>query len=140
MRINDVILQSVTKVVVFIIFTLAIYLFFSGHDNPGGGFVSGLTMASAFALMLLAYDTETIRKAIWIDFKTIAAVGAFIVVACGLGAVLFGEAFLYQTFTVITLPVFGATEFTTVTLFETGVALAVVGVVVTIIFSISEDV
>lgn len=139
MRINDVILQSITKIVVFIIFTLAVYLFFSGHNNPGGGFVSGLVLASAFALLLLAYDTETIRKGIPIDFKLIAATGAFIVVACGLGSAVFGQAFLYQTFTVIDLPIFGATEFATVTLFETGVALAVVGVVVTIIFSISED-
>lgn len=140
MRINDVILQSVTKVVVFIIFTLAIYLFVSGHNNPGGGFVSGLILASAFALLFLAYDTETIRKGIPIDFKMIAASGAFIVVACGLGAVLFGEPFLYQTFTSYDLPLFGETEFATVTIFETGVALAVVGVVVTIILSISEDV
>ena len=140
MRINDVILQSVTKVVVFIIFTLAIYLFVSGHNNPGGGFVSGLILASAFALLFLAFDTETIRKGIPIDFKLIAASGAFIVVACGLAAVLFGEAFLYQTFTTYELPLFGETEFATVMIFETGVALAVVGVVVTIILSISEDV
>lgn len=140
MRINDVILQSVTKIVVFIIFTLAIYLFVSGHNNPGGGFVSGLILASAFVLLLLAYDTDTIRKGIPVDFKMIAACGAFIVVACGLGSVLFGEAFLYQTFMTYHVPFFGETEFATVTIFETGVALAVVGVVVTIILSISEDV
>lgn len=44
-----------------------------------------------------------------------------------------------QTFAYFDLPVFGETELTTVTIFEAGVALTVVGVLVTIILSISED-
>lgn len=31
MKINDVILRTVTKAVVFIILTLGVYLFFAGH-------------------------------------------------------------------------------------------------------------
>jgi len=140
LKINDVILQSITKVVVFIILTLAIYLFFSGHNNPGGGFVSGLVLASAFALLFLAFDIETVHQGFPIDFKLIAALGTLIIVITGLCALLFGVPFLSQTFTYINLPIFGITEITTVTFFEIGVALTVVGVVVTIILSISGDV
>lgn len=140
MKINEVILQSVTKVVVFIILTLAVYLFFSGHNNPGGGFVSGLVLASALVLLLLAFDIETVQKGLPIDFKLVAATGAFIVVATGLGSLFFGATFLSHTFTEIYLPFLHTIEISTVTIFETGVALAVVGVVVTIITSISEDV
>lgn len=61
-------------------------------------------------------------------------------VGTGLGAVAFGAEFLTQTFEVFHLPVFGDTELATVLLFEVGVALTVVGTVVTIILSISEDV
>lgn len=93
MKINEVLLQSVTKVIVFIILTLAIYLFFSGHNNPGGGFVGGLVLASSFVLMLLAFDIETVKHGIPVDFKLVAALGAAIVVITGLGAVVFGEAF-----------------------------------------------
>lgn len=140
MKINEVILQSVSKIVVFIILTLALYLFFSGHDAPGGGFIGGLVLASAFVLLLLAFDIETIRRSIPVNFTVVAAVGAMIVVLTGLGALLFGEPFLTQTFVQLSLPFFGLTEFSTVTIFEIGVALTVVGVVVTIILSISEDV
>lgn len=140
MKINDVILQSVTKVVVFIILTLSLYLFFSGHHNPGGGFVGGLGLASAIVLLLLAFDLEKISIGIPIDFKIVAAIGAFIVVATGVGALVFGAPFLTQTFGYFDLPYFGETELSTVTIFESGVALAVVGVVVTIITSISKDV
>ncbi|HLR70739.1 MAG TPA: Na(+)/H(+) antiporter subunit B [Pseudogracilibacillus sp.] len=140
MRINEVILQSVTKVVVFIILTLALYLFFSGHNNPGGGFIGGLVLASSLVLLLLAYDIETVKQGIPVDFKHVAGVGAAIVLLTGLGAILFGMPFLSQSFASFEIPFYGVIELTTVTVFETGVALTVVGVVVTIILSISEDV
>lgn len=140
MKINEVILQSITKIVVFIILTLAFYLFFSGHSAPGGGFVGGLVLASAFVLLLLAFDIETVSVGIPFDFKLVAALGALIVVLTGLGAVLFGEPFLKQTIFNIPVPYFDPIAFSTVTIFELGVALTVVGVVVTIILSISEDV
>lgn len=140
MKINEVLLQTVTKIIVFIILTLAIYLFFSGHNNPGGGFVGGLVLASSFVLMLLAFDIETVKRGIPVDFKIVAAVGAALVVLTGIGSVVFGKPFLTQTFAYFSLPIFGKVEVSTVTLFEAGVSLAVVGVVVTIILSISEDV
>ena len=140
MKINDVILQSIAKIVVFIILTLALYLFFAGHHSPGGGFVAGLILAAAIVLLCLAFDIETVKEGLPIDFKLVAALGAFIVVACGIGATVLGADFLTQVFATILLPFFGDVDLTTVTLFESGVTLAVVGVVVTIILSISEDV
>src|SRR5699024_2477042 len=126
--------------IVFIILTLAIYLFFSGHDAPGGGFIGGLVLASAIVLLLLTYDIETIKYSIPFDFKIVSAIGALIVLLTGLGSIIFGEPFLTQTFATVILPFLGEVELSTVTFFELGVALVVVGVVVTIILSISEDV
>lgn len=140
MKSNDVILQTVTKVVVFIILTFGVELFLSGHNNPGGGFIGGLVLSSALVLLYLVYDIETVHKGIPVDFKKVAAVGVLFAVGTGIGAVLFGASFLTQTFSYFNLPVFGDTELATVVLFEIGVALTVVGTVVTIILSISEDV
>lgn len=140
MKTNDVILQTVTKIVVFIILTLAFYLFFSGHNAPGGGFVGGLVLAAAFVLLCLAYDIETVKNGIPIDFKQLAALGAFITVTSGFGGVLFNKPFLTQEFAFFNIPFFGTVELASVTVFELGVAMTVVGVVVTIILSISEDV
>lgn len=140
MKINQVILQTITKLVVFIILTLALYLFFSGHNAPGGGFIGGLVLASAIILLFLAFDIETVIKSIPVDFKLVAALGVLIAVATGLGSFIFDVPFLSQTFAYFDLPGLGRTELSTVTIFETGVALTVVGVVITIILSISEDV
>ncbi|AZK46429.1 Na(+)/H(+) antiporter subunit B [Paenibacillus lentus] len=140
MKINDVILQTVTKIAVFIILTMAVYLFITGHNSPGGGFIGGLVLASALVLLFLAFDTETIMKRIPLDFKMVAALGAFIAVATGVASLFFDIPFLSQAYSYFNLPIFGETGLATVTVFELGVALAVVGVVVTIILSISEDV
>ena len=140
LKINDLILQTVTKVVVFIILTLATYLFFSGHDAPGGGFIGGLVLASAFVLILLAFDIETLKEELPVDFKKVGATGVFIVLASGFSSVFFGEPFLNQVFLEFTVPFFGTIKWTSATIFEIGVALTVIGVVVTIILSISEDV
>ncbi|PWA12578.1 Na(+)/H(+) antiporter subunit B [Pueribacillus theae] len=139
MKINDVILQTVSRVVVFIILTMGVYLFLSGHHKPGGGFIGGLVLASALVLLYLAFDIETVHKGLPVDFKLIAAFGALLAVGTGLGSFLFNVPFLSQTIAYVNLPFFGRTELSTVLLFEAGVALAVVGVVITIILSISED-
>ena len=139
MKPNDVILHTVTKVAVMIIFTFSIYLFYGGHHNPGGGFIGGLSVASGITLLLLAFDIETIRKNIPFDFKNVAAIGVLIAIFTGMGGLFFGQPFLTQTFGYFDLPIFGKTELATATIFDIGVALAVIGTAVTIILTISDD-
>lgn len=138
MKSNDVILKTVTKVVVFIILTMAIYLFFSGHYSPGGGFIGGLVLASAIVLMYLVTDIETVHKGMPFDFKKIAAIGVLMATGTGFASVLFGEDFLTQAAIKVQFPFIGEKELASVILFEAGVAMTVVGVVVTIILNISE--
>lgn len=138
MKSNDVILKTVTKIVVFIILTMAIYLFFSGHYSPGGGFIGGLVLASAIVLMYLVTDIETVHKGMPFDFKKIAAIGVLMATGTGFASVLFGEDFLTQAAIKVQFPFIGEKELASVILFEAGVAMTVVGVVVTIILNISE--
>lgn len=136
---DDVILQTVIKVAVFIIFTFAVNLFFSGHHQPGGGFIGGLTFSAGLILMYLAFDIETVKKHIPIDFKVVAAIGVLIAVLTGVFGMLFDKPFLTQAFDYFDLPIFGETELASAVLFDVGVALAVIGTALTIILSISED-
>src|SRR5699024_91355 len=140
LKLNGLILQPVTKVVVFINLTLATNLFLSASDASVCVFIGGLVLASAFVLILLAFDIETLKEELPVDFKIVGATGVFIVLASGFSSVFFGEPFLNQVFLEFTVPFFGTIKWTSATIFEIGVALTVIGVVVTIILSISEDV
>ncbi|WP_410771314.1 Na(+)/H(+) antiporter subunit B [Fontibacillus sp. BL9] len=139
MKQNDVILQSVTRVAVVIILTFSIYLFMNGHHHPGGGFIGGLSTAAAIVLLHLSFGIEKVRENIRMDFKKLAAIGVLIAVGTGMTAVVFGKPFLTQAFDYFNLPIFGETELASALIFDTGVALAVIGTAVNIILSISED-
>src|SRR5699024_3047815 len=122
------------------VLTLAMYLFFSGHDAPGGGYICGLILAKAIVLLVLTYDIETINYSIPFHLNIFSTELVLFVLLTGLGSIIFGELFFTQTFATVILPFLGEVELSTVTFFVLGVALVVVGVVVTIILSISEDV
>ncbi|RJE83886.1 Na(+)/H(+) antiporter subunit B [Paenibacillus sp. 1011MAR3C5] len=139
MKTNDVILKSVTRVAAVIISTFSIYLFMNGHHNPGGGFIGGLSTASAIVLLFLSFGIEKVRENIRVDFKKLAAVGVLIALGTGMAGVVFGQPFLTQAFGYYDLPIFGNTELASALIFDTGVALAVIGTAVNIILSISED-
>lgn len=139
MKPNDVILKSVTRVAAVIISTFSIYLFMNGHHHPGGGFIGGLSTASAIVLLYLSFGIEKVRENIRVDFKKLAAVGVLIALGTGMAGVVFGKPFLSQAFGYYDLPIFGNTELASALIFDTGVALAVIGTAVNIILSISED-
>ena len=136
---NDVILRTVTKVAIVIIFTFAINLFVSGHHQPGGGFIGGLAFSSGLLLLLLTFDIETVKKYFPIDFKVLSASGVLIALLTGVTAILFDVPFLTQAYDYFEFPVFGKVELATAVLFDIGVALAVIGTALTIIMSIGED-
>lgn len=136
---NDVILCTVAKVASVIIFTFAINLFFSGHHQPGGGFIGGLAFAAGLTLLFLSYDIASVQNNSMLDFKVLGAVGVLIAVLTGVGAMVLGKPFLKHTLLQINLPLFGATELATSVIFDIGVALAVIGTAVTIIMSIGTD-
>ena len=137
MKENDVVLRTVTKIVVFILLTFGFYLFLAGHDSPGGGFIGGLIFSSAFLLMFLAFDVKQVLVSLPIDFRIFMIIGSLLSIATAIGPIFFGKPFLYKTSIAAHVPLLGELHLTTVTLFEAGVLLTVVGVVVTVMLSMS---
>lgn len=128
-----------TVLIAFILFGFSIYLFFAGHNKPGGGFIGGLMTSAAIVLMYMAYGMEAINKVIPINYRVLTAIGLTIAVATGIGSFIFGEPFLSQTFDYFHFPIFGELELATALLFDLGVYLTVIGVTLTIILTISND-
>lgn len=139
MKQNDVILQTVSKVVVFVIITFSIYLFFAGHYYPGGGFIGGLMTSAAIVLLLIAFDYKTIQHVIPIDFRKVIAVGLLFAVGTGLIPVFVDLPFLTHFHDDYVLPLLGETGLATASLFDLGVYLVVVGITILIIQSIGEN-
>jgi monovalent cation:proton antiporter len=139
MKFTDVILQTATKVLVFIILTYAVYILFAGHHNPGGGFVGGLITASAILLLYLAFDTRLVRQILPVDFKLVGAAGVLLAVLTGAASFWFNVPFLTQAVLDVHIPGIGELHLASAVVFDIGVFLAVIGTTMTIITSISED-
>ncbi|ALS74477.1 cation:proton antiporter [Planococcus rifietoensis] len=139
MRTNDVMLQTATKVVTFIILMFAVHIFFAGHYTPGGGFVGGLLTASAIVLLMLAFDIPTIKKILPINYVVLSAVGLLIAIATASASIVFDVPFFTHAYDYFDLPLFGETSLHSALLFDIGVYLVVVGVTMTIIQTIGED-
>ncbi len=61
---NNMMIQTITRIVTLIILAFSIYLFLAGHNNPGGGFIGGLMTASAILLLYLTFDMKKIKQQI----------------------------------------------------------------------------
>lgn len=139
MRTNDVMLQTATKVVTFIILMFAVHIFFAGHYTPGGGFVGGLLTTSAIVLLMLAFDIQTVKKILPINYVTMTAVGLLLALATAAASIIFDVPFFTHAYDYFDLPLFGETSLHSAMLFDAGVYLVVVGVTMTIIQTIGED-
>ncbi len=137
MKENDVVLKTVTKIVVFILLSFGFYIYLAGHNNPGGGFIGGLVFSSAFILMFLAFDVKKVLDSLPIDFRKLMIIGALISLITAIAPTFFGKSFLYQSEFTLHLPIFNEMHITTVTIFELGIVLSVVGVIVTIMLALS---
>ena len=139
MKLNNVIMRTMTQMVFFIIFLFSIHIFLAGHFAPGGGFVGGLLMSCAIVLLLITFDLKTVQTLLPINYMTLTAIGLALALLTACISAFAGEAFFTHYFDYFTLPLLGKTELHTAMLFDTGVYLVVVGVTMIIIKSIGGD-
>jgi multicomponent Na+:H+ antiporter subunit B len=133
------ILQTATRVLMPLLLLFAVFLLLRGHNEPGGGFVAGLVVAASFVLHSIAYGVAAGRRALLIDPSTLLGVGLLVAVVSGLPGALGGRPFMTALWT--TVP-FGSTAvgIGTPLIFDIGVFLVVVGVVLTIVYTLADAV
>jgi len=121
-----------------LLLVFAVFLLFRGHNEPGGGFVAGLVVAVAFVLRLLAQGPRAARDALLVSPKHLLGVGLLVALASGFVPVALGRPFL----TAVWVPL-GPEHWEllvgTPLLFDIGVCLVVIGVVLTMTFSLTEN-
>ena len=131
------ILQTATRFLMPLLLLFAVFLLFRGHNEPGGGFVGGLVVAAAFVLYSIAYGVTASRRALLVDPPILLGVGLLVALGSGAPAVLFGRPFMTALWTTVRVGAV-ALDVGTPLVFDIGVFLAVVGVVLTIVFTLAD--
>ena len=134
---TSTILQTATRVLMPLLLLFAVFLLLRGHNQPGGGFVGGLVVASSFVLYSIAFGVDAARRAVLVRPGRLLGVGLLVALASGLPAVMKGQPFMTAQWTEVSLgPT--AVALGTPLVFDVGVFLAVIGVVLGIVFTLAE--
>lgn len=137
---RSIILEVVVRILFHSIIVVSIYLLFAGHNLPGGGFAGGLVAGMALVMRYIAGGRYELGVAAPSDAGTLLGTGMTLAVACAIVPVFFGAAPLTSTFFEATLPVLGHVEFVTSTIFDIGVYLVVIGLVLDVLRSLGAEV
>ncbi|GAA2932607.1 Na+/H+ antiporter subunit A [Kitasatospora cinereorecta] len=136
---RSVVFEVVARLVFHPILVLSLYLLFCAENMPGGGFVGGLVAGLAFITRYLAGGRFELAEAAPLQPGLFTGLGLFL----STGVALFGlaegtvlHAWTYQG----RLPVFGDYHLATPVLFDSGIYLLVLGVVLDIVRALGAKV
>ena len=124
---HPLLLRVVSQGLLPLALLVSVYLFFRGHNLPGGGFVAGLVTAVALILQYIAHGADWVKPRLNIQFSALIASGILIAWLTGAFSGLFGRPFLTSWFDYFDLPVLGQIEIASAMAFDLGVYLTVVG-------------
>lgn len=133
----SLILSTATRAIFPLMLLFSVFILLRGHNEPGGGFVGGLVAATAFVMYALAYDVGRARHALRVDPRSLVAVGLAVACSAGLLGLAAGQPFMTGQWVPTPLPVVG--KLGTPVLFDLGVYLVVLGVVLTMVFALAEE-
>jgi multicomponent K+:H+ antiporter subunit A len=125
-------LAMMARPLLSLVLLVAVFVFFRGHNLPGGGFIAALMTAVALILQFLAGGYDFARPRLRLDFYLMIAIGLGLGLLTGLGALVFDQPFLTSTFGHVHVPVVGEIELASAMAFDLGVYLTVIGVIMII--------
>jgi multicomponent Na+:H+ antiporter subunit A len=125
---NTVLARTVGRWIAPLIILLSVYLLLRGHDEPGGGFIAALIGGAGVALAYLSAPSAEAAPIRW-PYRGLIAAGIGTAVLVGVLGFADGS-FLRPLHADIPLPGGSYYHFTTALLFDVGVYLAVIGVVI----------
>lgn len=130
---DSFILRKSATLIALIVQIFAVYLFFRGHNMPGGGFIAGVASGIGFILLILANGTRIVPRICPFDPLRLCAWGLAVSVLSGLAGLVASGAFLtHYHYKNPDFPVLGSLYLGTPLLFDLGVFMVVLGVIIKI--------
>lgn len=129
---NSFILTTTAKWIVPILGIFSFFLLLRGHNWPGGGFAGGLMAGAALVLYAFASSTDYVQRKLYLNSFFLIGAGLLLAFLSGLIGLLREGAFLkgyWLDRDLLILPKLG-----TPLLFDLGVYVVVVGMVVLVVF------
>ncbi|MGM7670754.1 Na+/H+ antiporter subunit A [Microbacterium sp. A93] len=137
---RSILLEVIVRILFHTIIVVSIYLLFAGHNGPGGGFAGGLVAGMALVMRYIAGGRWELGAAAPADAGRLLGAGLILSVGTAVVPLFFGLAPLTSSFWEWEIPGIGHMEFVTSTIFDVGVYLVVIGLVLDVLRSLGAEV
>jgi len=137
---RSILLEVIVRILFHTIIVVSIFLLFSGHNLPGGGFAGGLVAGMALVMRYIAGGRWELGAAAPTDAGRLLGSGLILAVGSAVVPLFFGLSPLTSSFWEWEIPGFGHMEFVTSTIFDVGVYLVVIGLVLDVLRSLGAEV
>lgn len=136
--VHPMMMVVLTRVIMPLVLLVGFYIFLRGHNEPGGGFISGLVVSIAVVMQYMASGFSWASARLRYPYHGVIGAGVLIAGLTGIGSWFVTKPFLTSDFTYVRIPPFEEFELATAALFDLGVFLAVVGAVMLSLESFSR--
>ncbi|QPP05055.1 Na+/H+ antiporter subunit A [Streptomyces bathyalis] len=137
---RSVIFEVLARLVFHPIVVLSLYLLFCAENLPGGGFSAGLVAGLALAVRYLAGGRYELDAAAPVDAGFLLGLGLMTMTATGLAGLVLGGSVLRSGTYHGELPVIEKFHAASPVLFDTGIYLLVLGVVLDVLRSLGSEI
>jgi multicomponent K+:H+ antiporter subunit A len=118
---------------------ISLYFLLRGHNAPGGGFVGGLVMATAFIAQYMVGGTVWVESRVRIHPQLMVALGLLAAAGAGVASWFASRPFLTALAADVHLPFFGVVHVSTVLVFDFGVYMLVIGATVLMLVALAHQ-
>ncbi len=139
-RNRSILLEVVVRLIFHPVIVVSLYLVLAGHNAPGGGFAGGLVAGMALVARYLAGGRHELGAAAPVDAGKLLGVGLVLAVGTAMVPLIFGADALTSTYFEWDGGIFGDLSFVTSTIFDIGVYLVVIGLVLDVLRSLGAEV
>lgn len=133
------IFDTLVDVIVRTALVFSVFLLFSGHNSPGGGFVAGLVVGISLILKYAAGGIEEMEEILPVNAETLLASGLFLSLLTGVAGWVWGDAFLESAYFEFELPLLGAVKASSTLPFDIGVFFVVIGLVAALLLTFGTE-
>lgn len=132
-------LDAAVRALFRVVLLFSLVLLLRGHDEPGGGFIGGLVAGCAFMLLYLAGGDRSLRRREPLAAEAFLGVGISLAALAGAVGWANGGEYLESGALAGTLPGLGEVKLSSGLVFDTGVYLVVVGLVLALLRSLGRE-
>lgn len=137
---RSLMLEVVTRLLFHSLVMVSLYLLLAGHNLPGGGFAGGLLAGLALALRYLAGGRYELEEASPVNAGVLLGSGLALAAAYAVSPLLWGghvfESYAFEAH----VPLFGEVHLVSALVFDIGVYLVVVGLILDVLRSLGGKV